>query len=47
MHFRYFKFNFQTVEKLYNPIWANLHNNISQNLAKELIFKNILGDYEK
>jgi hypothetical protein len=37
----------ETVEKLYNPLWANLQVNISRNLANKLIFKNILEDYEK
>jgi hypothetical protein len=48
MHFRDTRINFpETVEKLYNPLWANLQVNISRNLANKLIFKNILGDYEK
>lgn len=48
MHFRDTRINFpETVVKLYNPLWANLYNNISRNLANKLIFKNILGDYEK
>jgi hypothetical protein len=48
MHFRDTRINFpETVEKLYNPLWANLQVNISRNLANKLIFKNILEDYEK
>jgi hypothetical protein len=48
MPFRDTRINFpETVEKLYNPLWANLQVNISRNLANKLIFKNILEDYEK
>ena len=48
MPFRDTRINFpETVEKLYNPLWANLQVNISRNLANKLIFKNILGVYEK
>jgi hypothetical protein len=48
MHFRDTRINFpETVEKLYNPLWANLQVNISRNLANKLIFKNILEVYEK
>ncbi len=48
MHFRDTRIKFpETVVKLYDPLWANLHNNISQKLAIELRFKNILDVYEK
>jgi hypothetical protein len=48
MPFRDTQINFpETVEKLYNPLWANLQVNISRNLANKLIFKNILEVYEK
>jgi hypothetical protein len=48
MHFRDTRIkNPKTVEKLYNPLWANLQVNILQNLANELIFKNIVGIYER
>ncbi len=48
MHFRDTRIKFpETVVKLYDPLWANLHNNISRNLANKLIFKNILDVYEK
>lgn len=48
MPFRDTRINFpETVEKLYNPLWANLQVNISRNLANKLISKNILEVYEK
>jgi len=48
IYFRDTRINFpETVEKLYNPLWANIHNNISRNISNKLISKNILEVYEK
>lgn len=48
MHFRDTRIKFpETVVKLYNPLWANLYNNISQKLAIELRFNNSESIYEK